>query len=229
VNLRDVETPPIIGIDPGSRWVGLCVCVGAEVLDAVTLWRPDRPTVGSLPNHPGNRAWIGQVISTVLALQRRHETAAAGWPDAPGGGRWYTACESYHRPSTHLGGRRQTGGDGEGMRAVPWETSLTQALVWAVAYVAFPRTVVVAPGGNGERHLLETKRRDRSSSGAVRARAEEFYPRELCGARPAGWFVPQVMPPQGQRRDGRRNERSAFDVAKLAALAIDARKTRTAG
>ncbi|QWS68239.1 RuvC-like resolvase [Gordonia phage VanLee] len=77
----------ILGVDPGSRWCGLCVREGRRLLGFEVIENPERVTF------PASNAWVGQVLAAVSA--RIGEFG----PDC-------VAVELLSKPSWHVGGGR---------------------------------------------------------------------------------------------------------------------------
>lgn len=194
-SLRDVDCWPTLGVDPGERWVGLCVRVGLAVVDACTVELPPASDPGA------DRVRVERLLSRMDALADRHEADARvaaqmrGVVLADGQSPWRVAVESATRPSAYLRGEKVP------QRVnVYWSTAQALALYYAVL-AAYPAAVIVAPDHHGKRH---------QASACGSGNALNYYPPELVRLRPHDFTDSDA-----QDRD---HERAAFDVAGVANL-----------
>lgn len=169
----DIETgakqarvwPPVLAIDPGSRETGLCLRVGTDALEAVTVEQCE-PT----GNHAESVRYAMEVVETAKEITRRNrdrlneEATCRGV--APGGLRH--AVETLVAPTGRPTKGRQTAVAPRVLASLP-----TASTVLGAAVGTWPRTILVAPqGGNG-----------------WDAVGREAAPSALKGRTPAGWLT----------------------------------------
>jgi hypothetical protein len=122
-------TPLVLGIDPGSKFCGLCLVRGRDELVSWGLsQRPEGQNV---------KDWVEECRKHVASL---HWTASLAWEAAP----VIVAVEAVIKPQSHMNGKLRMNSPESliGTAAV-----MGGMIVWA-ATEGFP-CVLVAPGGNG--------------------------------------------------------------------------------
>lgn len=117
--------PVVFGIDPGARYVGLCLRRGDHVLYAETLVRP-QPMADPM-------LWARHV-----ADYTRHVYATVCPPGTLVGIEGVSAPKGFK--------------DGQRASLDPKHIVFTAAVAGGVA-IAFPDAAIIAPGGNGSQHL----------------------------------------------------------------------------
>lgn len=169
----DIETgakqarvwPPVLAIDPGSRETGLCLRVGIDALEAVTV-EQDEPT----GNHAESVHYAHEVIETAKEVTRRnrdrlnYEAALRGV--SPGGVRH--AVETLVAPTGRPAKGRQTAVAPRVLASLP-----TASTVLGAAVGTWPRTILVAPQGGAGWDAV----------------GREAAPSTLKGRTPAGWLT----------------------------------------
>lgn len=131
--------PPVLAIDPGSRETGLCLRVGIDALEAVTVEKDD-PT----GNHAESVCYAREVIETAKEITRRNrdrlndEAALRGV--APGGLRH--AVETLVAPTGQATKGRRTAVAPRVLASLPTASTVLGAVVGT-----WPRTILVAPHG----------------------------------------------------------------------------------
>lgn len=169
----DIETaakrahvwPPVLAIDPGSRETGLCLRVGTDAVEAVTV-EQDEPT----GDHAENVRYACEVIETAKEVTRRNRDRlneeAASRRVAPGGLRH--AAETLVAPTGRPTKGRQTAVAPHILASLP-----TASVVLGAAVGTWPRTILVAPHGGAGWDAV----------------GREAAPPTLKGRTPVGWLT----------------------------------------
>lgn len=159
--------PPVLAIDPGSQSTAVCLRVGVEALEAVTVER-NSGYEGDEHTHPSRYAQ--QVIETAREITRRQRGALNEQAEArgvnPGGLRH--ACETLVPPTPRPVKGRQAAVAPRVLQYLPVASTVLGAVVGT-----WPRTILVPPRGG-----------DRGGWDAV-----EGAPDCLRGRTPSGWLA----------------------------------------
>lgn len=156
--------PPVLAIDPGSCETGVCLRVGTDALEAVTVERGDQTG-----DHTEPITYAMKVIDTAKEITRRNrdrlnnEATARGI--APGGLRH--AVETLVAPTGRPVKGRQTAVAPRLLASLPTAGTVLGAVVGT-----WPRTILIAPHGGAGWDAV-----GRQSSPAV-----------LRGRTPTGWL-----------------------------------------
>lgn len=157
--------PPVLAIDPGSRETGLCLRVGIDALEAVTVEKDD-PT----GNHAESVRYAREVIETAKEITRRNrdrlndEAALRGV--APGGLRH--AVETLVAPTGQATKGRRTAVAPRVLASLPTASTVLGAVVGT-----WPRTILIAPHGGAGWDAV----------------GREASPPTLKGRTPVGWLT----------------------------------------
>lgn len=158
---------PILAVDPGSQSTGLCLRVGTEALEAVTVER-NESYEGDGHTHPSRYAMA--VIETAREITRRNRAALNEQAEArgvqPGGLRH--ACETLVPPTPRPVKGRQQAVAPRVLQYLPIASTVLGAVVGT-----WPKTVLVPPRGG-----------DQGGWDAV-----EGAPDCLRGRTPSGWLA----------------------------------------
>lgn len=158
--------PPVLAIDPGSQSTGVCLRVGVEALEAVTVERNERYE-GDGHTFPSRYAQA--VIETCREITRRNRKAlneaAQAHSVQPGGLRH--AVETLVPPTPRPVKGRQVGVAPRVLEYLPGAATVLGAVIGT-----WPRTILVPPRGGA----------------AGGWDALEGAPSSLRGRTPAGWL-----------------------------------------
>ena len=132
-----MRSRPVLGIDPGGRWTGLCIRLGSAATAHQVITRAgDEDVVRGIGVGP---VYIADVMAAIAALEIQVATAYPAGPPL-------IAVEGVTRPNPHL--NRANG------RALTDPTGiLGTAMILGAVLATYPNAVIVPPGHNGERPL----------------------------------------------------------------------------
>ncbi|WP_101556786.1 hypothetical protein [Brevibacterium aurantiacum] len=156
--------PPVLAIDPGSRETGVCLRVGTEALEAVTVEQEDQTG-----EHTETVKYAMEVVEAAKEITRRNrdllneEAATRGL--APGGLRH--AVETLVAPTGRPAKGRRTAVGPRVLASLPTASTVLGAVVGT-----WPRTILVAPHGEAGWDAV----------------GREAAPTVLRGRTPAGWL-----------------------------------------
>lgn len=159
--------PPILAVDPGAQSTGVCLRVGVDALEAVTVERNERYE-GDGHAHPCRYAQ--QVIEIAREITRRNRDRLNEQAEArgvnPGGLRH--ACETLVPPTPRPVKGRQAAVAPRVLQYLPVASTVLGAVVGS-----WPRTILVPPRGGTEGGWD----------------ALEGAPENLRGRTPSGWLA----------------------------------------
>lgn len=158
--------PPVLAVDPGSQSTGVCLRVGTDALDAVTVER--NASYGG-DGHEAPSRYARQVIETCKELTRRNRDALNREAEArgvsPGGLRH--ACETLVPPTPRPVKGRQAAVAPRVLAYLPGASTVLGAVIGT-----WPKTILVPPRGG-----------DQGGWDAL-----EGAPENLRGRTPRGWL-----------------------------------------
>lgn len=159
--------PPVLAIDPGSQSTGVCLRVGTEALEAVTV---ERNESYEGDGHTFPSRYAQQVIETCREITRRNRATLNEQAEArgvnPGGLRH--ACETLVPPTPRPVKGRQAAVAPRVLQYLPVASTVLGAVVGS-----WPRTILVPPRGG-----------DAGGWDAL-----EGAPENLRGRTPSGWLA----------------------------------------
>lgn len=180
--------PPVLAVDPGGRWTGVCLRAGRLAVEAMTV-----PRLGTLDDHRSTVAFAERVLEEAEALLARSKPAltrlAERWERDPTPVRW--AVETFVAPSRWRGGKAAS--------AVQRFASSGPVGVQVGMLVGRHGALLVPPHGDGGWDNLPT----------------DAYPSTLTGRTPEGW---RVLRDDKGRSPARSHQRAAYALAGAAHL-----------
>jgi len=180
--------PPVMAVDPGGRWTGLCLRAGTLAVEAMTV-----PRLGSLDSHTATVEFAEQVVAEAEALLERRKRSltrlAERWGLEPQPVRW--CVETFVAPSAWRGGKAAT--------AIARHSNAAPVGVQVGMLVGRHSALLVPPHGDGGWDHLP----------------DGSYPTTLTGRTPEGW---KVLRDAKGRTPARSHQRAAWAQAGAAHL-----------